>query len=140
VHKNMKKAHSAVGAAEQAAGANFGGQVPESDYSRLSPGVCRKIYELLPIGAEFAISRAALMEITGLTDRELRHQIQQERKAGNIILADCSSRGYYRPESTDETVRFIRSMRNRARETAIVADAVEQALLNEIGQEKLEGF
>ena len=48
MHKNMKKAHSAVGAAEQAAGANFGGQVPESDYSRFPPGVfCLSVLNLL---------------------------------------------------------------------------------------------
>ena len=98
------------------------------------------LYDFIPVGAGQAISRTDLARITGLSDRELRLQIARERRAGHIILSDSSSGGYFRPESEAETVRFIRSMRNRARETLAVADATERSFMAETGQETLGGW
>lgn len=99
-----------------------------------------KIYDLLPVGAENAIPKVHLVELTGLSERALRAQVQQERRAGHLILTDCSNGGYYRPNHPSEAIPFVRSMRGRAKEVAAVADAVELAALEAIGQERLEGF
>lgn len=127
-----KNARSAVGATEQAAGANFVGQVPGKKYTTFADSTHSKIYNLLPHGAGHAVSKAILMEITGMGDRELRMQIQRARLAGSPILADCSSGGYYLPDNAEEVRDFVRSMRHRGTETLAVADTVEKSVLLEI--------
>ena len=99
-----------------------------------------KIYDLLPVGAENAIPKARLVELTGLPERALRAQVQQERRAGHLILTNCTNGGYYLPDHPCEVFPFVRSMRNRAHEINAVSDAVEMAALKAIGQERLEGF
>ena len=99
-----------------------------------------KIYDLLPVGAENAIPKARLVELTGLSERALRAQVQQERREGRLILTDCISGGYYLPAHPCEAFPFVRSMRGRAKEVAAVADAVEMAALEAIGQERLSGW
>lgn len=74
---NSKKARSAGGAAEQAAGCDRGGQQSRKQYNT-GRGKKTSIYDLLPVGAEYAISRRQLSQITGLPDRRLRRQIAEE--------------------------------------------------------------
>lgn len=100
-----------------------------------------ELIELIPEGRENAISKAQLTEITGLSERSLRLVVAGERRRGRIILTDCSgTKGYYRPTSTSEVLRFIKSMRKRAREVNAVADAVERALMKEVGQDVFDGW
>ena len=100
-----------------------------------------ELIELIPEGREYAISKAQLAEITGLSERSLRLIVAGERRRGKIILTDCSgTKGYYRPTNSGEVLAFIRSMRKRARETAAIADAVERALMAETGQGTFEGW
>lgn len=100
-----------------------------------------ELIELIPEGRENAISKAQLTEITGLSERSLRLVVAGERCRGKIILTDCSgTSGYYKPTNTGEVLAFIRSMRKRARETAAIADAVERALMKEVGQDSIEGW
>lgn len=99
-----------------------------------------KLVDMIPIGAENAISKVALIEATGLRDRELRLRVAYERRRGELILTDCSNGGYFRPVSTADTLRFIQSMRHRAKETNLIADAIEASLLNEVGQMQLGGW
>lgn len=85
-----------------------------------------KIYDLLPEGQKNALSRQALMSITGLTDRELRKAIATERREGALILSSTDSEhsGYFRPASADELRRFVASMTRRGKATfAAVAQA-----------------
>ena len=98
------------------------------------------IIDFIPIGQENAISRTELIKVTGLDDRTLRQLIHKERRAGHIIIADSASSGYYRPVDTNQTLRFIRSMRHRAAETMAVADATERTLMEEAGQDSMEGW
>lgn len=98
------------------------------------------LYALIPIGPENAVPKADLVSIVGVDERTLRNMVHQERRAGRIILTDCSTGGYFRPDNTNQTVRFIRSMRHRAAETNRIADAVERAMLDEIGQSTIDGW
>lgn len=98
------------------------------------------LYALIPVGPTHAIPKRDLASIIGVDERVLRNMVHHERRAGRIILTDCASGGYFRPESTNQTVRFIRSMRHRAAETNRIADAVERAMLDEIGQSRIEGW
>lgn len=145
MNEDKKKACSAVGAAKQAnVGTDFGGLDSHDNYTLeasenqdLFAG--GNILDLIPVGAENAVSRRDLCAITGLEDRALRQLVHKERKAGHQILTNMESGGYYRPEHSQDTVRFIRSMRRRAAETLAVADAVEAALSEEIGQIRIGG-
>jgi len=98
------------------------------------------LIELIPEGKENAVTKARLTEITGLTDRVVRLTVAQERKRGKVILSDCSGAGYYRPSNHSDSFRFVKSMRHRAKEINEAADAVERAVLKEIGQEQMEGW
>lgn len=99
------------------------------------------VYGLIPVGPDNAILKSQLLELTGMTDRALRRAVAAERMRGRVILTDCSGTGgYYRPTNTDQTVKFIRSMRRRAKETSAIADATEAALLTETGQEQMGGW
>lgn len=99
-----------------------------------------KLVDLIPVGAENAIPKSELIKITGLSDRALRLQVSHERRAGYPILTDCTNSGYYLPENEADAVRFVRSMRKRARETAAIADAVERTMAHSAEQEIMEGF
>ncbi len=77
-------------------------------------------------GAENAIPRRHLRQLTSLSDRDLRRRIQGERLSGVPILSDNLT-GYYLPGSDQELQEFVRSMRNRSREIEAVAAAVEGA-------------
>lgn len=92
-----------------------------------------RVFDLLPVGAEYAISRRALVALTGLSDRQLRYKIsQEERKAGALILSTTEGGGgYYRAASADELRRYVRSMRSRSRETLAAVRAAEKFLMME---------
>lgn len=81
-------------------------------------------WELVDIYADRGIPRRHLRQLIGLSDRELRRRIQEERLAGIPILSDNAS-GYFLPSDEKEKQRFIRSMRGRAQEIEAVAAAVE---------------
>lgn len=110
-----------------------------------------KIYDMLPVGEQNAISRRELMRRTGYSDRKLRLAITEERKAGALILSsvDGAKGGYYRyePGNATELRRFIASMSRRAKSTFYVLkaakaelekiEAEEAAKNGESGQESL---
>lgn len=83
-----------------------------------------QISDFLGHGQENAVPRRYLRQLTGLSDRELRRRIQEERLSGCPILSDNQS-GYYLPADDGERARFVRSMRGRAQEIQAVAAAVE---------------
>ncbi len=51
--------------------------------------------------------------------------IATERRAGIAVLSDNAT-GYYLPANEEEKARFVRSMRHRAKEILLAADAVER--------------
>lgn len=84
-----------------------------------------RIADLLHPGAENAVPRRDLMALTGLSDRELRRQIETERRLGTPILSDCIG-GYFLPGSQPEKDRCVRSLRRRAKEIEATATAIER--------------
>ncbi len=143
---NTKKenARSAAATAEQAkVGTDFAGLDSHHD---CTPATAENqaalarggLIDLIPNGASNAITKAQLQKITGLKDRAVRLLIHRARREGKQILTNMETGGYYFPESPQETVYFIRSMRHRALEVQAVADAVERCLLNECGQTHFE--
>ena len=72
------------------------------------------IASVLKMGKRNAISRDALCEITGLSDRMNRRLIHDLRKDGSIILSNTDTGGYYYPSTITEAVRCERSMNSRA--------------------------
>lgn len=144
MNESKNKARPGAATPRQAAGTDFAG--PDShDNCTLEASENQALFaggsliDLIPVGAENAIPKAQLCEITGLDDRALRMLVQRERKSGAQILTTTTSGGYYLPANTQDTVRFIRSMRRRAAETLAVAAAVECSLMNEVGQSRLDG-
>ena len=97
------------------------------------------IASLLMTGCENGLHLSELVQITGWPEREVRRQIQSERKAGHLILSDCEH-GYFLPGEISEVRRFIRSMSRRSREIAAISHAAEDALLKMTGQETLRGW
>lgn len=97
------------------------------------------ISSLLMHGCENGLHLSELVQITGWTEREVRRQIQFERKAGHLILSDCEH-GYFLPGEISEVRRFIRSMSNRSREIAAISCAAEDALVKLTGQEQVVGW
>lgn len=125
-----KKARSAGDAAKQAAGSDRAGQQSHKQYNT-GQDTKTSIYDLLPVGAEYAISRRELSALTGIEDRQLRRQIAKERRAGVLILSSSESNGgYYRAASREELQRYVRSMQSRSKEILTVIRTAEEALQN----------
>ena len=104
-----------------------------------SAGKSLHIFELLQTGAENGVTLRELVAMTGMNERLVRLKIQQERKAGKLILSNNKD-GYFLPERPEDVQRFARSMSRRAAEIAGVARAAETALADMSGQECLEGW
>lgn len=80
-----------------------------------------------------------LVAATGLNERVVRLKIQQERRAGKLILSNNKD-GYFLPERPADVQRFARSMSRRAAEIANIARAAETALANLTGQAQIAGW
>ena len=98
-----------------------------------------KLFDMIPEGEENAIPKAELAEALGISDRALRQLVHRERRMGCQILTNCQTGGYYRPADPSDSMRFVHSMRHRAAETVAVADAIETAVMEEVGQTKIGG-
>ena len=85
-----------------------------------------RIADFLHSGAENAVSRRDLMSLTDMSDRELRLQIEAERRQGCPILSD-NVHGYFLPGDQAERDRCVRSLRRRAKEIERTAAAIEKA-------------
>ena len=81
------------------------------------------IADLLSAGEGNAVPLSHLVRLTGWDEREVRRQIENERRRGIPIL---SKHGYYLPADDAERAAFVASMRGRAREIMRTADAVER--------------
>ena len=75
----------------------------------------------IPVGRDFAISRAALARKWGVSDRKARHMIAQLRADDNgddlVIVSHSSGSGYFRTNNPAEIEHFVREMTKRARNT-----------------------
>ena len=57
---------------------------------------------VIPYGRRNAISRLALAERLGMTDRQMRKAVEDARNEGLIILCECNGRGYYQSNDLNE--------------------------------------
>ena len=83
---------------------------------------------LLSAGEDNALKMSVLMELTGLSRRELYKMFEQERKNGTVICATNS--GYFLPATTDELQSYIRRVQARLRAESIALHSA-RALLSE---------
>lgn len=113
--------------------------IPTCDFNTATAGRQFQVASLLERGKDHGIKRTDLAELVGVDERVLRRKIQQERKTGALILADCSH-GYFLPGSMDELRCFTRQMQHRAGEVLAAARAAEAALAHVEGQEVMEGW
>lgn len=86
-----------------------------------------KIVDFLSHGAENGITLRHLEKMTGLSGRELRREIERERRAGELIISD-NRNGYFMADNPAEAQRFAKSMRGRALEIVKTARAIEEAV------------
>lgn len=136
----IKQENAPVGAATPARAAGKGLETwyPTNDYNtilRKTPSIS----DLLQTGAENGMTLRELVTLTGMNERAVRLKIQQERKAGKLILSNNKD-GYFLPERPEDVQRFARSMSRRAAEISSIARAAEAALADLAGQECLEGW
>ena len=135
-----KKARPDVPASGQAVWEDaLQGNTSHTQYTATGSGGQGSIASLLMTGCENGLHLSELVQITGWTEREVRRQIQFERKAGHLILSDCEH-GYFLPGEISEVRRFIRSMSRRSREIATISRAAEDTLAKLIGQERVRGW
>ena len=84
------------------------------------------IADFLSHGAENGVTLRHLEKLADLPGREVRRQIERERRAGALIISD-NRNGYYLTDDPGEVQRFARSMQHRAREILRTARAIEGA-------------
>ena len=101
------------------------------------------ISDFLGLGPEAGLTIHDLERITGRKGREIRKQIEQERRCGELIISD-NQHGYFLTDDPGEAKRFSRSMCHRAREIMRTAVAVESAaeslLLSDLAvQSRIDG-
>lgn len=98
------------------------------------------IYEILPQGAENAVTGSTLIKFVGLDSvRDLQKMIAQERSEGMLILSSSKS-GYFRPDEDNlekgkhEIAEFVNVLRMRAINTLRAIQAAKKALEQTEGQ------
>ena len=84
------------------------------------------IADFLSTGVAYAVTLRDLVALTGRNERDVRKQIEIERRHGTPILSN-SKDGYWLGENQDEIARFVRGMKHRARQIQLTADAVGKA-------------
>lgn len=91
------------------------------------PGQVVHIADLLSHGAENGVPLRHLEKLADLPGREVRRQIERERRAGALIISD-NRHGYFLTDDPAEAQWFARSMQYRAREILRTARAIEEAV------------
>lgn len=128
-----KKARSSVAAPERdMEQAMLFMDTTNSDTNSTPAGPTRQmvISDLLGHGQENAVPLQHLMTVTGLDSRTIRQQIERERRAGVPICADNMT-GYFLPTNELERDRCVQSMRHRAEEIRVTAEAIAAGKLFE---------
>lgn len=83
------------------------------DGAAMSP-MTSTLASTLGFGRRNAISREALAEKLGMSDRNMRKAIEQARREGLVILCECNGRGYYLSTNLDEIQHQYYQDRSRA--------------------------
>ena len=94
--------------------------------TQAAKGQSFRIADFLSHGAENGVTLRHLETLTGIPGREIRRCIEQERRAGTLIISDNQS-GYFLTDDPAEAQRFAKSMRHRASQIRQTATAIEKA-------------
>jgi biotin operon repressor len=97
----------------------------------MSKNVSQLILDSIGVGEDNATHSKRLIDISGLTERELRKVIEQLRRSGTVIIS--SNKGYYLPETVDELQHYINKESKRAKSifyTLKTAKVLEKTMLN----------
>lgn len=66
------------------------------------------LLDFIPKGKENAVTKGYLMNVTGLSERNVRSEIQRINEQGKDIICCENGKGYYRPATKEEAERYIR--------------------------------
>lgn len=88
----------------------------------------KMVINLLGFGREHALSRTALVGLTGLPDRSVRRAIESARRDGLAIISAEDGRGYYLSDDLDEIERQYRIDHARAMTLLCRLKAMRQTL------------
>lgn len=100
------------------------------------------IHELLPAGANNAVSGKHLAASLNLELRDITRLVERERQSGQPICAAVSGedRGYYLAANAGELALYLRSLDRRIKSVQKTRRALESALSNMTGQTELDGW
>lgn len=73
------------------------------------------VIDCIKTGRANAVTRAQLVSMTGMDDREVRHEIKRLRDAGEFIISTSSASGYWVAETTEEVDRFLAESERRTK-------------------------
>ena len=79
----------------------------------------KEIVNYIPYGHDNAVSRERLCDLTGKSDRAVRHLIEKARRAGALIENKQDGRGYFQSIDLDEIAKQYKQ--DTARAMAILA-------------------
>lgn len=130
---------AAEAAAFSGAAASFSGE--NSTLAGVRQVVC--VADVLPIGAENAISARNIAAVLGLKDiRAVSRLVELERRAGVPICAVSGGegRGYFLPSSPDELEEYLERLDRRISHVRRTWIACENTLCLMKGQEVLDGW
>lgn len=142
--REKEKAAPDVASIESGVGNQASGQalnLPECQYTT-EANEPQGIAQVLPCGAENAISSEALIVSCGISNiRQLRKIVAAERDAGALILSNTSG-GYFLPsegeKGREEMRHFVNTVRSKALNLLKAARPARNALRVLEGQERFE--
>ena len=92
------------------------------------------VLDFIGVGRDNAVPREYLMEATGLSDREVRKEIEKARKNGYIIINRQDGKGYYISDNTDDLLQQYKQNKRRAM-SILVQQKYLRKKLKELGVE-----
>lgn len=140
-----EKAHPTAATMERAAekAACDGAAISTINFSGSTrPRQAACVADVLPVGAEHAVSARTLAAVLGLRDvRAVSRRVELERRSGVPICASVGTPGgYFLPSSPGELERYVKALNRRVREIKKTHDAVNESLQKLSGQEILRGW
>lgn len=113
------------------------GTAAKSKSQHTTQAVVRQVADVLPIGAEHAVSARTIAGMLGLRGvRAVSRLVELERRSGVPICASVGTPGgYFLPSSPGELERYVKALNRRVREIKKTHDAVNESLQKLSGQE-----
>lgn len=83
----------------------------------------------LKVGRENAVTRQFLRSVTGMSDRDVRQDIEIMRQKGIPIMSSSRTAGYWLAESIDEVESLQKELLHRADELYKTAEALRSVAI-----------